>query len=498
MNPINFMNRQNILLILTDQLRADALGCYGGMVVPTPHIDALAGRGKRFSDCYTDCPVCTPARASLWTGKSVMGHGVYSLHDILPEDERLFPELLREAGYTTALFGKLHVSGRLVDTNELHPHTGFDIYENALSPYNYECRYHAYRDWLSTRHPALLDKLGHVGTSYGYIPEEAHFSKWVSERSGEFIARQAADGPFFCCASFVDPHDPFDDHPESYLETVDEAALAALGDLPIDYELPEGVQRELQGGVLGCAADFTHEQIQRMRRSYFASVALLDKCVGNLVRSLEENGLMENTLVLFTTDHGEMLGQRGLLGKGAYFYEPCARVPFIACGPGFEREAEPPCGFVQLRDIAATVLAAAGFEAESITALMPASRPLQLAGTRDHAISLYRNSCISRQKIFWDPPILCSMIREGTLKLTLYNAAEAGGAQGEFFDLATDPRETLNLWASPEHMGLKAGLLARMADWLVREDYACNGKGRGGQCFPPVRSWLKNNPIRMD
>ena len=493
------MTRSNILLILTDQLRTDALGCYGGSFVPTPNIDALASRGVLYRNCYTDCPVCTPARASLWTGKSVMGHGVYGLHDILPENERLFPELLREAGYPTALFGKLHVSGRLADMNELHPHTGFDVYENALSPYNHECRYHAYRDWLATRHPALLERLGRAGTSFGYIPEEAHFSTWVTERSMEFIGRQAAGGPFFCCASFVDPHDPFDDHPEDYLDLVDEAALAAFEDVPIDYEPPDGVKRELQGGVLGCAADFTGEQIQRMRRSYFASIALLDKCVGNLVRSLEENGLLENTLVLFTTDHGEMLGQRGLLGKGAYFYEPCARVPFIACGPGFEDGNDSPRGFVQLRDIAATVLAAAGFEAETITDLMPASQALQRSGTRDYAISFYRNSCISRQKVFWDPPILCSMIREGTLKLTLYNAAAADGSvQGELFNLAADPRETRNLWASPDYQSLKAGLLARMADWLVREDFACNGHGRGGQCFPPVRNWLKNNPIRVD
>ena len=163
------MSRPNILLILTDQQRTDSLGCYGGTRVATPRIDALAREGVVFDRCYVNNPVCTPSRACLWTGKTVHGHGVHNLHDVLPASERLFPERLRGIGYRTALFGKLHVSARVVDQNELHPHAGFDVYANALSPYNHECRFHAYRDWLRERDPAFLDRLQREGSAIGKI-----------------------------------------------------------------------------------------------------------------------------------------------------------------------------------------------------------------------------------------------------------------------------------------------------------------------------------------
>jgi arylsulfatase A-like enzyme len=177
------MPSPNILLILTDQQRTDSLGCYGGRYVPTPHLDRLAEQGTTFDACYGNSPLCTPCRASLWTGRSVLGHGVYTLHDILPDDETLFPSHLRELGYQTALFGKLHVSGRMKEVDEAHPRHGFDIYENSISPYNFDCRYHAYRDWLRQRSPAWYDKIKREGTRAGYIPEDVHFSTWITERT---------------------------------------------------------------------------------------------------------------------------------------------------------------------------------------------------------------------------------------------------------------------------------------------------------------------------
>lgn len=493
------MHHPNILLILTDQLRADALGCYGGRFVPTPHLDRLAAEGIRYRNAYTDCPVCTPARASLWTGKSILGHGVYGLHDVLPSSEHLFSEGLQSTGYTTALFGKLHVSARLVDANTYHPHSGFDTYENALSPYNHDCHFHAYRDWLAIHHPFVYHRITTQGTACGYIPEEAHFSTWLTSRSEAFIANQAGSGPFFCCASFVDPHDPFDDHPEDFLDSVDEEAIQCFDALPIGYRVPDGVQREMGGGVLGCAADYSPAQLTRMRRSYFASVALLDKCVGRLIGALERQGILDNTLVIFTSDHGEMLGQRGLIGKGAYFYEPCARIPLIARGPGFSSSNGPSERLVQLRDLAATILTAAGINHAQIRESMPTALALQSEQERDCAVTLYRNSCINRDKVFWDPPILCSMIRQGPLKLTVYHSSDPHTEmQGELFDLSRDPSESHTLWDDPAHQVDKARLLGKLTDWIVKEDYLHNGQGRGGRQFPPRKHWLKNNPIRLD
>ena len=141
----------NILLILTDQQRWDSLGCYGTAGVHTPNLDALAAAGMRYDRCYNNATLCTPSRATLWTGKHMPGHGVHALHDCLPEDEELFPKRLQEAGYETALFGKLHVSGHTREAERRHPNDGFDVYEWAPDPSGPWGFDNAYLQWLEQR-----------------------------------------------------------------------------------------------------------------------------------------------------------------------------------------------------------------------------------------------------------------------------------------------------------------------------------------------------------
>lgn len=489
-------SRPNILLLLTDQQRTDSLGCYGGRHVPTPRIDGLAREGVLFERCYVNNPVCTPSRACLWTGKTVHGHGVHNLHDVLPASEILFSERLRGLGYRTALFGKLHVSARIVDQNERHPHEGFDVCENALSPYNHDCRFHAYRDWLRERHPGFLARLQREGTGIGHVPAEVHFSTWVAERAGAFIAEAAGRQPFFCCASFVDPHDPFDDHPPGWTEQVQLGALETVARGGSDPR-PEGVRREEEAGVLGALADYSDEEVRRMRRSYYASVGFLDACVGRLLDALAASGAAGDTLVVFASDHGEMLGERRLLGKGAYFYEPCARVPLILRRPGGVGAGTRCPALVQLHDIAATVLAEAGDDVGWRATHLPDAVPLQEGTGHPAAFAVYRNSCINRRKLFWDPPIDCSMIRRGDHKLTVYHRGAPGpGDEGELYDLGADPGESRNLWAVPAAAGVRAELLAMLGGWL-REQERLGAGGRGGHRFPPPKNWLPNNPIRL-
>ncbi len=492
------MSRPNILLILSDQLRTDALGCYGGTRVSTPHLDALAAGGTVFDRCYVNNPVCTPSRACLWTGKTVHGHGVHNLHDVLPDTERLFPETLRGLGYRTALFGKLHVSARVVDQNEVPVHAGFDVYENALSPYNHDCRLHAYRDWLRERDPVFLARLAREGSAVGHVPDALHFSTWVAERAGAFIGAEAGRGPFFCCASFVDPHDPFDDHPPEWLDRVALGAMETVDRSPGPPGRPAGVRREEAEGVLGALADYSDDEIRRMRRSYYASVGFLDACVGRVLAALRAAGAEGNTLVLFASDHGEMLGERRLLGKGAHFYEACGRVPLLARLPGVFAAGARSSALVQLHDLAATALDAAGSDPTARHACLPDAVPLQTAGSgRDCAFGVYRNSCINRRKVFWDPPIHCTMIVRGPHKLTVYHDGPPSSAdEGELYDLAADPAEARNLWAEPAANALRADLLARLRAWLAEQERAGPG-GRGGHRFPPAKHWLPNNPIRL-
>jgi arylsulfatase A-like enzyme len=488
----------HILLILTDQQRTDTLGCYGGRHVATPHLDGLAASGTVFERCYVNNPICTPSRACLWTGKTVFGHGVQALHDVLPAEEKLFPAHLQAAGYTTALFGKLHVSARLVDANERHPQAGFDVFESALSPYNHDCRYHAYRDWLRERSPDFLARLQREGSNIGPIPAELHFSTWIAERVEDFVGRHTGERPFLCCASFVDPHDPFDDHPPEWLERTNLGDLARVDRQPGAADRPEGVRREEVAGALGSIDEYTDEEIVRMRRSYYASVGFLDVCVGRILEALRRTGALERTLVIFASDHGEMLGQRRLLGKGAHFYEPCARVPLLVREPAARRAGARSQALVQPHDIAATALRAAGFSDDWIRARMPAAVPLQRSTGHECVFGVYRNSCINRQKVFWDPPIHCTMVRDARYKLTVYHdLPPVLAGPGELYDLETDPAETRNLWAEPCGAAPRAALLARLESWLAEEEKAGAG-GRGRRVLPPPKNWLRNNPIRLN
>lgn len=491
------MPSPNILLILTDQQRTDSLGCYGGRHVPTPHLDRLAAQGAAFDACYGNSPLCTPCRASLWTGRSVLGHGVYTLHDVLPDDETLFPWHLRDLGYLTALFGKLHVSGRMKEVDEAHPRHGFDVYENSISPYNFNCRHHAYRDWLRQRSPEWYEKIEREGTEAGYIPADCHFSTWIAERTIDLITHRPADRPFFCCASFVDPHDPFDDHPESALDAVSLGDMEVVERSTTDLTCLPALQREVTGGVLGSVSDYSDEEIRRMRRSYYASVGFLDRCVGRILDALEQSGLRENTWVIFTSDHGEMLGERCLLGKGAYFYDACARVPLLIRAPTGHLAPGRSGRLVQMEDLAATIMRAAGAPVESVKREMPTAYPLQDSAHRPAAVGIYRNTGINSGKQFWDPPIHATMIRSDTHKLTAYHATSGRVALGgELYDMTHDPAESFNLWDVPAAAGIKAELLLRLADWLVREDLAHGRGGRGGRLFPSPGRWLPNNPIR--
>ena len=262
-----------------------------------------------------------------------------------------------------------------------------------------------------------------------------HFSTWVADSAGAFVAKEAGRGPFFCCASFVDPHDPFDDHPPGWSERV---SLGAMEDVEraVEVPRPDGVRREEEAGVLGSLADYTDEEVRRMRRSYYASVGFLDACVGRLLDALAASGAADNTLVLFASDHGEMLGERRLLGKGAYFYEACARVPLIMRRPGRAGAGTRSSAFVQLNDIAATVLAEAGWDPAARAGELPDSVPLQEGTGHPCAFAVYRNSCINRRKVFWDPPINCSMVRHGRHKLTVYHAGVPGAEMdGELYDV---------------------------------------------------------------
>jgi arylsulfatase len=487
------MDRPNILLILTDQERWKSLGCYGVDWIQTPNLDSIADDGVRFDRCYCTNPICTPSRASLWTGRHLPGHGVYRLDDILPPDQVMFSEYLQKAGYRTGLFGKLHVSGRLYEDENRHPHDGFDEYEWALEgPLNMDASMQSYARWLKEQDPDVYEKMHEMGRDFLHIPRHLHFTHWAAERSRDFIRRTAGTQPFFCCMSVFDPHNPYEDHPTEYRDRVDLTKLPPLID-DRRADVPAGVKRERQGSYLGDIDKLTEEDITEMRHGYYASIALLDDEVGQVLRSLETAGVADNTLVIFASDHGDMLGDHRMLVKGAMFYDQSIRIPLLMKWPGHV----PPGGVVdspvQPYDIAATIMSAAGVdlpwrpEEQELVGrdLLPLIRG-EVSSVHEEVVCLYRNTGLNRITRDWDPPINASMILDGRYKLSLFH-----GDSGELYDMEADPQELNNLWEDSQAAGIRSRLTERLMSWIVEYEIAYLGS-RGGTAVVPPEQYVVN------
>lgn len=491
----------NILLIMSDQQRCDSLGCYGADYIRTPKLDGLARDGIRYDACYTANAICTPSRASIMTGKPLQGHGVYRLHDILPQTEKLFPCYLGEEGYKTALFGKLHVSGRSFERERRNANDGFDVYEYAMNPHDLGGTYNSYAQWLRQNRPDFYKRLSREGRKVKDIPEDAHFTTWSADRTIDFIRKQnKSENPFFAYMSVVDPHDPYGDYPVGALKLIKEDGLPtphSTSEKTV-HRLPEPVVREHEHCYLGSFHQYSAEELQTMRRGYYASVAFLDRQIGRVLECLKELNAYDNTVIIFLSDHGDMLGDHGLLTKGAYFFDECTRVPLIIKPAHTNRMNGVVKGLVQTYDIAATILRAAGVDRNRVHEIMPDSfdllEPDFMKNGRQTVHCMYRNTGIGDQKVYFSPPIHATMIRDRSYKLNLYHGTEASELQGELYCMETDPREQENLWDNREYADVKCRLLVKLCNWLAEQEITGLGS-RGGEMFPDKSQWLSLNAL---
>lgn len=477
--------RPNILLILSDQQRRDSLGAYGCRYVSTPNLDALAAEGTRYDHAYCNAPVCTPSRACILTGKRLAGHGVYNLFDNLPETERLLPWHLREAGYQTGLVGKLHVSGILYEVRRRNPGDGFDRYELSHDPnVLLDEPLNAYGRWLRENHPETYETIKREGRAWKDRPPETHFSAWVSERSAAFIRQRDRERPFFLSVGYFDPHSPYDNHPRGSEELLHEEFRPPL---TAPEGEPEGFRLEALDQIrrLQCRdphTRFTPEEAEQLRRGYFAGVSFLDRQLGKIIRALKDEGIYDDTLIIYSSDHGDMICDHNLLGKGAYFYDPCTSVPLIVKYPG-QREGRVSGGLVQLNDIFATALTAAGLDAP-----VPAdSRPLQRGPDRRIAVCEYRG-CSQMDLGVFPHPVQATMIRGERYKLNLYHDTH----EMQLFDMEADPLELRDLSRGPGYQGVISELMGLYLDEKAAEDYRLNAS-RGGMSEIPSFSKLKQH-----
>lgn len=480
----------NILLIMTDQQRHDSLGCYGFKGIDTPNLDKLAREGVLFENCYVNNPICTPSRASIFTGKQLPGHGVYRLNDILPDNEVMFTKHLQDKGYQTALIGKLHVSAARYEVENRNKNDGFDTYDWCHEPALFlDGKYNSYSKWLKKNNPNFYEKLKKHGRGLKNVPSDVHATKWTADRTIEHIKNRKKNIPFCCVMSIFDPHNPYTDYPvemEKRIKTEHmEKSKYQSGET---HGKPSGIVREHEHSYLGSFHDYSKKEIEDMRKGYYASVAFIDKNVGRVLDFIEKEGLKEDTVVIFISDHGDMLGDHELLVKGAFFYDACTKVPMIIRYPRKIKPDQRSKMLVQPSDIAATVLAQAGFAKDFIKKNMSDSIDLTEAiknpreDAREYVLCLYRGSGICDSKDYFDPPINATMLRNRRYKLNIYHNFEEGRTElndGELFDMINDPEERINLYDNKEYSQIKSELMSKLLSWMVNTDNKINCS-RGG------------------
>jgi arylsulfatase len=470
----------NILWICTDSQRWDTLGCYGNPHVKTPNVDKLAAEGMLMEHCYAQNPLCTPSRGGFLTGRYPVTTRLRQNGQCIPETEVLVTRLLADAGYTCGLVGKLHLSAcdrrltlgedwwkrperdRVVQGIERRIDDGYSEFHWCHAPSD-KFYASAYMAWLHERDakrctPPRDDS---VSVLKG-MPSELHEVTWCAETTSEFIELQAeSDTPWLFSVNIFDPHfsvDPPEDYLAPYLDRLDDIPLPNYTEGELANK-PAWQQRRHDTKHYGYTGESdvgdSHEH-RMCRAAYWAMCDHIDVQVGRILETLERTGQRENTIVIFTSDHGEMLGDHGVYIKGPFLYDPAIRVPLIVSWPGHIPAGVRSPALVELDDLAPTVLDAAGLprapgmQAQSLWPMLTGQTDCD--HFRDDVYCEYLNSNPGPERIN------LTMLRTATHKIV----AAHGHPTGELYDLRTDPGETRNLWHDPEHSEVKMELLERL------------------------------------
>jgi choline-sulfatase len=476
------MKPANLLYILSDEHNRDSLGCYGHPLVKTPNLDRLAEQGVTFRSAYTNCPICVPARASLATGQYV--HKIRYWDNAFPYDGRVpgWGHRLIDAGHRVDSVGKLHYRSRDDGDGFSEKYLPLNVVDGVGDVMG------SIRDEIPVRtgSRAGITTAGPGSSTYlDYDVEIANqCCRWL-EAAAE---RNQPDKPWVLFASFVCPHPPFIAPPELYdLYPLDEISLPvqnSLEDRPSHPAL-QAIRETMQYDE-----PFTDEEIRRVTAAYFGACTHLDLQIGHLLDTLAATGLASNTRIIYTSDHGESMGRRGLWGKFT-MYEESVAVPLIMAGAGL------PCGetrddLVTLVDSYQTILEAVGqplsdqeqeLPGRSLWPIAAGDKVERIAFSEYHAVGSHGASY---------------MVRRGRYKYVHYVSAPA-----QLFDLETDPQEVVDLAADPQlsavrnelEMELRGILDPDAIDRLAKSDQLSLIERHGGREAVLRRGTFVNSPV---
>ena len=472
------MAKPNVLLIFVDQMRFDAIGAMGNAVIKTPNLDRLCAMGTVFSSAYSPSPVCVPARCSLHYGQYPSTSGCYENNFPMPTGQPSFMEVLSDEGYTTCGIGKCHF------TPDLYAMRGFqkrlvmeEIVDNPMDD-----------DYLKF----LFDKgFGHITDPHGargemyYVPQLAqmpakyHPTQWIGDRSVEFIDGQKDCGkPWFLFSSFVHPHPPF--VPPAPWHKLYRAPLMPLPKVPQDWQSLLIHINRVQNRYKFRDQGIDNNLLRCIKAYYYACVSFIDHQIGRIFDTLEASGQLDNTLIIFTADHGEHLGDRNCFGKRS-MHDSAARIPMIAAMKGRFEPGKVCSRPVSLVDVAPTILAAASLEGKMMIDGINLADIAAGRREREFVFSEYaygENSvCMAvsdRWKYFYSVP----------------------DGRGLFFDRKCDPDETRNLADCPAE--LEAGQVCEQIKAKLIAHLEANGRNdiiEGGK-FKPFM--IKTMPVNPD
>ena len=484
--------KPNFLIFCTDQQRADSLGCYGNSLARTPQVDALAARGLRFDNHLTPNQICCPSRGTMITGLYPRHHGMTTNGRTIHDGLATLPGLLSRAGYDTHAVGKLHLQPIMADLSYGYPEsvpfwqaghgagwTGpyfgystvdFMIGESLLAT---EGGHHA--AWLREHHPdvvplyqpaaALDGPLTDLNEAWtAAVPEKLHYNTWIAERAIEFLAR--AKPPFMGFVSSPDPHHPFSP-PRPWADLFDAAAMPVPAVTPGELDLMPGHMHAHLGanwidndapaveqGGMTTTDNISPQSLSRAIALTRGMEAQIDDAYGRVLAKLDAMGLTDDTVIVFTSDHGEFLGHHGLLHKGPPPYADLNRVSFVMAGPGIP-EGEATRAPSSHLDIMPTLLDLASVDSGGAHQDGVSLRPvLEGRGLERDARYLEFHPRI-------DGRVYNHSIVTGDWRLTLYPQSDDGW--GELFDLQADPGEHRNLFADATYRTIRDRLAEALA-----------------------------------
>ncbi len=457
--------RPNIVFVITDQQRFDTIAATGHPHMITPQLDRLVHEGVSFNRMYVTSPSCAPSRASIFTGLYPHTHGVLRNDEVW---RWTWVQLLADSGYRCVNVGKMHTHPfeqsfgfheRHVTENKDRAHPGLPFF---LDNWDKALWIRGFEKPSRVTYRRRADYRERLGAFVWELPAELHPDNFVGSMAVHWLDSYSGSEPFFLQVGLPGPHPPYDPTPDvlaRYAERELPAPILDADDLASQPQALKDLRREhweSDHDAIVHLPEPTAAQTRRQRQHYFANVTMIDTQVGHLIEALERRGVLGNTVLIFTTDHGDCLNDHGHSQKWT-MYEQSVHVPAIVWAPGLGIAPREVDALTSSMEFGPTLLELAGLvppdwmQARSLMALVQGRE----SEGRSHVFAEHARDMILKGTE------LMTMVRDARWKLVHFNDS----SEGQLFDLDADPQEIRNLWAHPEHESIRIELVSRIDAW---------------------------------